>query len=116
MGILEFITTPSALLKTFASETKVQVATIEIKGNTTISTEAIQQTLPIQPEDVITSSQLSWLIAELQEQGWFQDVRLETQQVDVPNEESVATGRQDRRAGFTRNRFTDKRQPKGFPS
>ncbi|MDE0688791.1 MAG: BamA/TamA family outer membrane protein [Candidatus Poribacteria bacterium] len=102
MGILEFITTPLAS-EDFASKTKVRVATIEIKGNTTISTEAVQQALPIQVEDVITSSQLSWLIAELQEQGWFQDVRLETQQVDVANEESIssqqATGRQDWKDG-----------------
>lgn len=106
MGILEFITTPLAS-EDFASKTKVQVSTIEIKGNTTISTEAIQQTLPIQAEDVITSSQLSWLIAELQEQGWFQDVRLETQQVDVPNEAPIssqpATGRQDRKDGRPKN-------------
>ena len=87
MGILEFITTPLTS-EDFASETKVRVATIEIKGNTTIPTEVVQQSLPIQPEDVITSPQLSWLIAELREHGWFQDVRLETQQVNGSSEDS----------------------------
>ena len=115
MGILEFITTPLTS-EDFASKTKVQIATIEIKGNTTISTAAIQQTLPIQAEDVITSSQLSWLIAELQEQGWFQEVRLETQQADVTNEEPIssqqATGRQNWRDG----RLEDGGKSPIFPS
>ena len=89
MGVLEFITTPLAS-EDFASEAKVRVATIEIKGNTTIPTEVVQESLPIQPEDVITSPQLSWLITELREQGWFQDVRLETQQVEADGEEEVS--------------------------
>ena len=89
MGILTFIPTPLAP-EDFASETEVRVATIEIKGNTTIPSEVVEQSLPIQSEDVITSSQLSWLIAELQEQAWFQDVRLETRQVDVGSEETVS--------------------------
>ena len=92
MGVLEFITTPLAS-EDFASETKFQIAAIEIKGNTTIPTEMVQRSLPIQPGDIITSPQLSWLITELQEQDWFQDVRLETQQVDVSGEETVS-GRQ----------------------
>lgn len=87
MGILEFVTTPSAS-EAFASAAKFKIATIEIKGNTTIPTEVVQQFLPIQPGDVLTTPQLSWLIAELQEQHWFQDVRLETKQVDVSGEEA----------------------------
>ncbi len=90
MGVLEFVTTPSAS-EDFASETKVRVATIEIKGNTKIPTEVVQQSLPIQPEDIITSPQLSWLITELGEHGWFQDVRLETKQMDSGSEESVGS-------------------------
>ena len=103
MGVLEFVMAPPAA-EDFASETKVRVATIEIKGNTKIPTEAVQQSLPIQPEDIITSPQLSWLITELGEQGWFQDVRLETKQIDGGSEESVGsqskTGRlEDRKIG-----------------
>ena len=90
MGVLEFVTTPAAS-EEFASETQVRVAAIEIKGNTKIPTEVIQQFLPIQPDDIITSPQLSWLITELLEQDWFQDVRLETQQVDGGSEESVGS-------------------------
>ena len=85
MGILEFVPSPS-VSQDFASEAKFKVAAIEIKGNTTIPTEVVQQFLPIQPEDIITTPQLSWLIAELREQNWFQDVRLETKQVDVGEE------------------------------
>ena len=90
MGLLEFITAPLAA-EGFASETKIRVSTIEIKGNTVIPTEVIQQSLPIQPEDVITSPQLSWLIAELRAQGWFQDVRLETQQIDIGSQEASSS-------------------------
>ena len=85
MGVLEFVTTPP-VSEDFASETQVRVATIEIIGNTKIPTEAVQQSLPIQPEDIIAIPQLSWLITELGEQGWFQDVRLETKQVNVGDE------------------------------
>ncbi|MYC76253.1 hypothetical protein F4X10_10870 [Candidatus Poribacteria bacterium] len=90
MGILQFVTTPSTS-EDFVSEEKFRVEAIEIKGNTTIPTEVIQRHLPIQPEDVITGPQLSWLITELREHGWFQDVRLETKQVDGGSEESIGT-------------------------
>ena len=90
MGILQFVTTPT-VSEDFVSEVKFKVAAIEIKGNTTIPTEIIQQFLPIQPEDVITDTQLSWLITELQEQSWFQDVRLETQQINIDGEASPDT-------------------------
>ena len=87
MGVLEFVTTPLAS-EDFASEAKLKVAAIEIKGNTKIPTKVVQQFLPIQPGDIITIPQLSWLIAELRERGWFQEVRLETKQVDVDSEEA----------------------------
>ena len=86
MGVLAFIPTPLTP-ENFASETKVRVATLEIKGNSVIPTEVVRRSLPIQPEDVITISQLSWLIAELQEQDRFQNVRLETKQVEGGDEE-----------------------------
>lgn len=88
MGILELTTTPFAA-EDFASEAKFRVDTIEIKGNTTIPTEIIQRSLPIQTGDTVTSSQFSWLIAELNDRDWFQDVRLETKQVDSGGEETV---------------------------
>ena len=85
MGVLEFVTTPLAS-EDFAPEAKFKVAAIEIKGNTKIPTEVIQKFLPVQPADIITIPQLSWLIAELRERDWCQDARLETQQVDVGEE------------------------------
>ena len=107
MGVLEFVTTPP-VSEDFASETKVRVATIEIKGNTKIPTEAIQQSLPIQPEDIITSPQLSWLITALGEHGWFQDVRLETKQIEeaVSDQQSAISsekevGMEGRKGGRT---------------
>ena len=93
MGVLEFITAPLAS-EDFASEAKFRVAAIEIKGNTTIPTEVVQQSLPIQPEDIITTPQLSWLIAELRASDWFQDVRLETKQVDDVGGEEPVSGQQ----------------------
>ena len=96
MGVLEFVTTPP-VSEDFTSETKVRVATIEIKGNTKIPTETVQQSLPIQPEDIITSPQLSWLITELGEQGWFQDVRLETKQIEeaVSDQQSAISSQKE---------------------
>lgn len=123
MGVLEFVRTSSAS-ENFASETKVRVATIEIKGTTKIPPEIVHQSLPIQPEDIITSPQLSWLITELQEQGWFQDVRLETQQIDGGSEESVGTQKPeglvspDTALPTTDNRqdFRRKSEPRTIPS
>ena len=125
MGVLEFVTTPPAS-EGFAPETKVRVATIEIKGNTKIPTEVVQRSLPIQPEDIITSRQLSWLITELQEQGWFQDVRLETQQIDVGDEETVSGQRNSNQQSAIssqkedvispENLLTENRKPKTLPS
>ena len=43
--------------------------------------EVIEKQIPIRPGDVITSAQLSWLLAELRNQDRFQDARLETKQV-----------------------------------
>ena len=97
MGVLEFVTT-SLTSDDFAPEAKFKVAAIEIKGNTKIPTEIIQKFLPVQPENIITISQLSWLIAELRERDWFQDARLETQQVDVSEEpvsDQQETGTED---------------------
>ena len=80
MGVLNLVTAPLTASEAFTSEEKFQVTAIEIEGNTTIPTEVIQQNIPIQPKDVITIPQLSWLIAELRAHDWFQDVRLETRQ------------------------------------
>ena len=101
MGVLEFVTTP-LVSEDFAPEAKFKVAAIEIKGNTKIPTEVIQKFLPVQPEDIITIPQLSWLIAELRERDWCQDARLETQQVDVgeePVNDQQETGTEDRKSG-----------------
>lgn len=80
MGVLGFVKASPTFSQTFTSEEKFQVTAIEIQGNTSIPTEVIQHYLPIQPESVITGSQLSWLITELRNHDWFEDVRLETRQ------------------------------------
>ena len=87
MGVLGFVKASPAFSETFTSEEKFRVTAIEIEGNTSIETVVIQHYLPIQPEDVITGSQLSWLIADLREHNWFQDVRLETRQKQPPTGE-----------------------------
>ena len=87
MGVLGFVKASPAFSETFTSEEKFRVTAIEIEGNTSIETVVIQHYLPIQPEDVITGSQLSWLIAELRDHDWFQDVRLETRQKQPPTGE-----------------------------
>ena len=78
MGILSFVPAAPIFSETFTSEEQFRVTTVHVEGNTTITTEAVQENIPIQSGDVVTGSQLSWLIAELREHDWFQDVRLET--------------------------------------
>lgn len=115
MGILQFVTTPSAS-EDFVSEEKFRVDAIEIKGNTTIPTEVVQRHLPIQREDVITGPQLSWLITELREHGWFQDVRLETKQVDSNDEEASSRQEEDGTSPDISLPKTDNRKPITIPS
>ena len=83
MGVLDFVKTLPTASDTFAAEEKFQVTAINIEGNTLIPAAIIQQLLPIQSADVITGSQLAWLITEMQEHDWFQEVRLETRQADL---------------------------------
>ena len=85
MGVLHFVTSPPPSSDTFAAEAQLRIASVEIEGNTVIPTEVVQQQIPIQPGDVITSTQLSWLLAEMRNRDWFQDVRLETKQVQTDN-------------------------------
>ncbi len=90
MGLLDFVTVPPESSETFTAEPQFLVSAIEIEGNTKIATEAILQNIPIQAESIATGSQLAWLIAELRNHDWFQDVRLETRQEQLPveNQES----------------------------
>ena len=81
MGVLRFEKRSPFSSETFATEAQFRVASIEIEGNTVIPTTAIQQQIPVRPGDVITSTQLSWLLAELRNRDTFQDARLETRQV-----------------------------------
>ena len=81
MGVLRFERRAPFAAETFATEEQFRVASIEIEGNAVIPTEIIQEQIPIRPGDVITSAQLSWLLAELRNQDRFRDARLETQQV-----------------------------------
>ena len=115
MGILEFVTTPP-VSEDFASETKFQIAAIEIKGNTTIPTEIVHRSLPIQPGDIITSPQLAWLIAELRASDWFQDVRLETKQVSIDSEEAISSQQKGVDASETSLPTTESRPLKAIPT
>lgn len=115
MGILQLVTTPSTS-EGFVSEEKFRVDAIEIKGNTTIPTEVVQRQLPIQREDVITGPQLSWFITELQEHGWFQDVRLETKQVDGSEKAVSSSQKEDVTSPDTSLPKTENRKPITIPS
>ena len=83
MGILDLVKALPTSSETFTAEEKFRVTAIEIEGNASIPTVIIQHQFPIQSGDIITASQLSWLIAELRDHDWFQDVRLETRQGDL---------------------------------
>ena len=86
MGLLNFVTMQAESFETFTAEAQFLVSEIEVEGNTKITTEAILQNIAIQPGTMTTSSQLAWLIAELRNHDWFQDVRLETKQEQPPLE------------------------------
>ena len=86
MGLLNFVTMQSESAETFTAEEQFLVSAIQIEGNTKIPTEAILSNIPIQSGSITTGSQLAWLIAELRNHDWFQDVRLETRQEQLPVE------------------------------
>lgn len=88
MGLLHFVKRTPSFSETFASEAQFRVASIEVEGNTVMSTKVVQQQVPVQPGDVITSTQLSWILAELQNHEWFKDVRLKTKQVSIDSDAS----------------------------
>ena len=88
MGVLHFVTPQPSSSETFASEDQFQIAEIEVEGNKVIPTELVKQQIPIQPGDVITSTQLSWLLAELRNRDLFQDARLETRLMPTDTEDS----------------------------
>lgn len=88
MGVLRFERRSPFPSETFAAEEQFRVASIEIEGNTVMPTEVIQQQIPIRLGDIITSTQLSWLLAELRNQDRFQDARLETKQVTADGAET----------------------------
>ena len=74
----------------FGIEEQLHIGEIEIKGNREIPTLEIIQLIPIQIGDVITSSQLSWLVDELGEHPWFRKARLDTVPLDEADYESDA--------------------------
>ena len=86
MGLLNFVTMQPESAETFTTEEQFLVSAIQIEGNTEIPTEAILPNIPIQSGSITTGSQLTWLIAELRNHDWFQDVRLETRQEQLPIE------------------------------
>ena len=88
MGVLRFVMSSFRFPESFAVEEQFRIVEIEIEGNTVIPNEVVQQLIPIQLGDVITSTQLSWLLAEIREQDLFQDARLETRQLSTGSEES----------------------------
>ena len=81
MGLLRFEKRSPFPTETFATEEQFRVAAIEVEGNTVMPTEAVRQQIPIQAGDLITGSQLSWLLAGLRNQDRFHDARLETRHV-----------------------------------
>ena len=87
MGLLNFVTLQSESAETFTAEEQFLVSAIQIEGNTKIPTEAILPNIPIQSGSITTGSQLAWLIAELRNHDWFQDVRLETRPEQLPQEQ-----------------------------
>ncbi len=87
MGRLQFtaVSEESALI---GIEEQLEIGEIEIKGNSEIPTLEIVQQIPFQIGEVITSSQLSWLVGELEEHPWLRKARLDTVPLGAHNGES----------------------------
>ncbi len=77
MSRLQF-TTVSEESALFGIEEQLEIGDIEIKGNSEIPTPEIVQLIPFQIGEVITASQLSWLVGELEENPWLRKARLDT--------------------------------------
>ena len=79
MGILNLVSPQSSqFTDEHVLEEKLEIAGIEVHGNSEISTPEIIQLLPFTRGDVVTVSELSWLKAELEIHDWFRQVHLET--------------------------------------
>ena len=79
MGILNLVSPQSSqFTDERVLEEKLEIAGIEVHGNSEISTPEIIQLLPFRRGDVVTISELSWLKAELEIHDWFSQVHLET--------------------------------------
>ena len=73
---------------TLESEEQLEVAAVEVDGNTEIPTPEILQLLPFHQGDIISISDLSWLNRELEDHSWFREARLETADVIEGSEEA----------------------------
>ena len=79
MGIVQLIDSGNpAPTEGFELAEQIEIIAVEVDGNTDISTPEILQKLPFRPGDVISIDELSWFRRELENLGWFRDVRLET--------------------------------------
>ena len=87
MGRLQFSTVGEGSTL-FGIEEQLEIGEIEIKGNSEIPTLEIVQQIPFQIGEVISSSQLSWLVGELAEHPWFRKARLDTVPLEALNGES----------------------------
>ncbi|MCY4402608.1 MAG: FtsQ-type POTRA domain-containing protein [Candidatus Poribacteria bacterium] len=78
MGKLSLIKKQPSLTELYEISEKFIVEAIEIKGNKTIPTEDVLEQIPIRVGSTITNEQLSRLISELDNNDWFEEVKLET--------------------------------------
>ena len=78
MGKLKLIAEQPTIPETYEISEKFIVAAVEIEGNKIIPTEVVLNEIPIMPENIFTNRQLSRLIAELENNDWFQEVQLKT--------------------------------------
>ena len=88
MGKVKLDKAQQSISQTFEVLERLEVTRIEIEGNTTIPTQVLLDHIPIASGDTITNEQLAWLIAELENSDWFQEVKLKTVVLDTDKAES----------------------------
>lgn len=75
---------------------RLALAAINVEGNSDIPTSELLDKIPLQPGDIISIDELSWLNRELAALDWFSDVRVETdaltEEIERPGELSVREG------------------------
>ena len=91
MGVIHLVDTEnSKSTQGFELIERFALVSVNVEGNSEISTSELLDKVPFQPEDIISIDELSWLNREFEALDWFRDARIETS--DAIEEEVEKSG------------------------